>query len=407
MKREELYTGVDIGAQSVRVVVGQRKANDEVDILGVGESRLGAESYQANQEVMVAAVKRAADEARNMASAPIREVTLGVPGTFLKGVNSKGVVRVRNDQITDDDVMRVLEPASAIPLGEGARVLKLFPQDYIVDHRPGVKDPRGLHAVRLDTHVHVIVGNHNQIENLRGAVERTGIAVRDVVPHAVASSEAVLHTGEKELGVLLLDIGTQATEVAVWLNGALHFTTVMGFGGAVLTKDISKGLRLPQVQAEDIKRRYGTAIAGMVEEDELIEIPTVTGESTERRPRKIVAELIEPRLEDVFNEVGHMLKETGLESEIRGGCVLTGGTAELNGIGDLARDVLGLPVRIGKPEPRNHLGGMIEYTRSSSMACAVGLVLYGARGVRGGLYVPTARTGGRLRRFLEKVAASF
>ncbi len=408
MKKSNLHTGVDIGAQSVRVVIGQIKANEEVDILGVGEAPLGGDSFQANNDIVVGAIKRASDEAKNMASAPVRNVTLGIPGIYLKGVNSKGVVRVRNEQITEDDIQRVLEPASAIPLGDGARIQKLFPQDYIVDHRPGIKDPRGIHAVRLDTHVHVVVGNYSQIENIKGSLTKAGLSARDTVPHAIASSEAVLHDGEKELGVVLLDIGTNATEIAVWLNGAIHHTHVMSFGGQALTRDISKGLRLPQVQAEEIKCRYGIALATLVDEDELIEISDVTGENTVRRSRKILAEFIEPRLEDVFNYIRDMLKETGLESEIRGGVVLTGGTASLNGIDDLARDVLGLPVRIGKPEARNHIGGMVEYIRKPSMSSAVGLVLFGARGIRGGLYTPVQREKGQgFKRFLEKVAAMF
>jgi cell division protein FtsA len=407
MGKNDLFTGVDVGAQVVRVVIGQLKANEEVDVLGVGEAPLARDSFQANQETLVAAIKRAVDDARKMASAPARNVSVGVPGTFLKGTNSKGVVRVRNRQIDEDDVRRVLDTASAIPLGEGATVLRLLPQDYMVDHHPNVKDPRGIHGVRLDARLHVVIANQAQVQNLRDAAARSGLDVAELVPTCVAASEAVLHDGEKELGVVLLDLGTNQTEVAVWVNGAIHYTGVVPFGGSLLTRDISKGLRLPQLQAEEIKRRYGIAISQMVDEDEIIEIPNMTDDTTVRRSRRILAEFIEPRLEDLFTYIRDMLRDSGLEAEIRGGVVLTGGSSELKGIEELGKEVLGLPVRIGKPDARNHIGGMVEYIRNCSLSTAVGLVLYGARGIRGGLYVPAERSGGSWKRILERLAASF
>ena len=407
MKRSSIHTGIDIGNQDVRVVFGEKKANEEVDILGVGVASLTRDSFQANAEVMVEAIRRAVNEARNMASAAPRNVVAGISGTYLKGTNSKGVVRVREDQISENDVVRLLEPAAAIPLGEGSKVLKLLPQDYIVDHRPGIKDPRGIHGVRLDTRMHVVVANAHQTANLRTTIEKAGLPVSDIVPNVIAASEAVLHDGEKELGVLFLDVGSLATEIAVWLNGAVHYTSVVPFGGGVLTRDISKGLRLPQSHAEDVKQRYGIANSALVNEEELIEIPDVTGDSLVRHSRRILAEFIEPRLEELFHYLRDMVRESGMESEIRGGVVLTGGGSSLKGIDEIGQEILGLPVRIGQPEARNHIGGMIDAVRKPELATATGLVLYGARGVRGGLYLPPEKRTGRFRRFIERMAASF
>jgi cell division protein FtsA len=407
VKRNSIHTGIDVGNQEVRVVIGEKKANEEVDVLGVGVASLSRDSFQANAEVMVESIRRAVDEARNMASAAPRNVVAGISGTYLKGTNSKGTVRVREEQISENDVIRIMEPASAVPLGEGSRILTLLPQDYIVDYRPGVKDPRGIHGVRLDTRVHVVVANAHQTANLRSTIEKAGMPVGDIIPNVIAASEAVLHDGEKELGVLFLDLGSLATEIAVWLNGAVHYTGVVPFGGAVLTKDISKGLRLPQNHAEDVKQRYGIANSALVDEEELIEIPDVTGDSMVRHSRRILAEFIEPRLEELFHYLRDMIRESGMESEIRGGVVLTGGCSSLKGIDEIGQDILGLPVRIGQPEARNHISGMVEAIRKPELATATGLVLYGARGVRGGLYLPPEKRAGRFRRFMERMAASF
>jgi cell division protein FtsA len=286
------------------------------------------------------------------------------------------VVAIKDREVKPGDVSRVIEAAKAVSIPTDREVIHILPQEYVVDDQAGIKDPLGISGVRLEARVHIVSASVSSAQNIIKCANRTGLNVADIVLQQLASAEAVLSEEEKELGVALVDIGGGTTDIAVFLRGAIAHTAVIAVGGNQITQDIATGLRTPQAEAEKIKIKYGCALSSMVEKDETIEVPSVGDRKPRILPRQLLTEIIEPRVEEIFSLVQREIQKTGTEDLLASGLVITGGSTLLEGMPELAEDVVGLPIRRGLPQ--RGIGGLVDVVKSPMYATGVGLVLYGA-----------------------------
>ena len=379
----QTIVGLDIGTTKIAVIVAQLSEEGSVDIIGIGShpSRGLRKGVVINIEATIESIKRAVQEAELMAGCEITEVYAGIAGSHIKGLNSHGIVAVKNKEVAPRDVERVIDAARAIAIPLDQEVLHILPQEYIVDQQDGIREPIGMSGVRLEAKVHIVTGAVSSAQNIVKSANRVGLHVSDIVLEPIASAEAVLSPEEKELGVALIDIGGGTTDITVFHEGAVKHTSVLAIGGAHLTNDIAAGLRTPSVSAEKIKRRYGCALVRSVGSSETIEVSSTGGREPRIMPRRVLAEIIEPRLEEIFSLVNRELILSGLDEFLTAGIVLTGGTVLLDGSVELGEQVFNLPVRVGYP---TQVGGLKDVVHSPAYATGVGLVLYGARegGVR-------------------------
>ena len=377
---DDVIVGLDIGTTKVCAIIGRINEYEGVDIVGVGvsPSRGLRKGVVVNIESTVNSVATAIEKAELMAGIEVKSVFAGIAGGHIEGINSRGVVAVstRNKEISELEVERVIEAAKALALPMEREVIHVIPQEFIIDNQDGIKDPIGMNGVRLEAEVHIVTGAVASAQNIVKSVNRAGYAVNDIVLEPLASAMATLKDDEKELGVVLIDIGGGTTDVLIYLNGSIWHTNVLAMGGNHVTNDISIGLRTPVNAAEEIKRRWGIALSGMVEPDEIIEVPNVGGRNPSRMPRQILAEIIQPRMEEVFFLVKEELDKKDFKELLAGGIVLTGGASQLEGCEKLAEDVFGMPVRIGTPFGIN---GLVEEVASPEFATGVGLVHYGIK----------------------------
>lgn len=374
-KAGDIIVGLDIGTTKVLAVVGEVGA-EGVDVTGVGESKCGGlrKGVVANIESTVASINEAIERASSMAGVEIATVYAGIAGSHVQGMNSNGLVTVSNHEVTADDVIRVLDQARHIKLPLDRQVIHVLPQDFVVDQQEGVREPVGMSGMRLEARVHLVTAATTAITNLTKCVQRCGLEVAELVLQPLASAEAVLTEDEKEIGVALVDIGGGTTDVVLYVDGSLVHTTVIPLGGQNLTNDIATGLRTPLGEAERIKVRHGCAMNSMVDPSETIEIPSVGGRAGRSIPRHVLAEIIEPRMEEIFMLVKHSITQSGYGELLGAGVVLCGGATLLDGCESLAEEVLALPVRRGTPIG---VGGMSEMVKSPAHATAVGLLKYG------------------------------
>jgi cell division protein FtsA len=360
---DDVIVGLDIGT---------------IDVVGVGvsPSRGLRKGVVVNIESTVNSVATAIEKSELMAGTEVKSVFAGIAGGHIEGINSRGVVAVstRSKEITEIDVERVIDAAKALALPMEREVIHVIPQEFIVDSQEGIKDPVGMSGVRLEAEVHIVTGAVASAQNIVKSVNRAGYAVNDIVLEPLASALSTLKDDEKELGVVLIDIGGGTTDVLVYLNGSIWHTSVIAMGGNHVTNDISIGLRTPVIAAEEIKKKWGIAFSGLVEPDELIEVPNVGGRNPSRMPRQILAEIIQPRMEEIFFLVKNDLEKKEFKDLLAGGIVLTGGASLLEGTDKIAEDVFEMPVRIGMPSGVN---GLIEEVSSPEFATGVGLVDYG------------------------------
>ncbi len=377
-KHGELIVGLDIGTTKICAIVGEVTAQGGIDIIGIGShpSKGMRKGVVINIESTVNSIKRAVEEAELMAGCEISTVFAGIAGGHIKGINSHGVVAVKDKEITKSDVDRVIDAAKAIAIPMDREVLHILPQEFIVDDQDGIREPIGMNGVRLEAQVHIVTGAVSSAQNIVKCANRCGLNVADIVLEQLASSEACLTEDEKELGVALVDIGGGTTDLAIYSEGAIVHTSVLAVGGNHLTNDVAVGLRTPTHEAEKIKQKYGCAMASMVERDETIEVPSVGGRKPRVLSRQILCEIIEPRVEEMFMLVQRELQKSGYEDLLASGVVITGGTTLLEGMPELAEDVLGLPVRRGLPRG---ISGLVDVVRSPMYSTGVGLVLYGSR----------------------------
>lgn len=373
-----VLAGLDIGTTKVCAVIGRLNEYGSVDILGIGvtPSKGLRKGVVVNIESTVQSVATAIEKAELMAGIEVKSVFSGIAGGHIEGKNSKGVVAVSNrgGEITEVEVARVIDAAKAIALPMEREVIHVLPHEFIVDSQVGIKDPIGMNGVRLEAEVHIVTGAVASAQNIVKSVNRAGYVVDDIVLEPLASALATLKDDEKELGVVLVDIGGGTTDVLVYQSGSIRHTNVLSMGGNHVTNDISIGLRTPVNSAEGIKRKWGIALSELAEPDEMVEIPSVGGRKPTIMPRQVLAEIIEPRMEEIFFLVKEDLERSDLSDTLSGGVVLTGGASLLEGTDKLAGRVFEMPIRIGMP---SNIGGLAEEVSSPEYSTGVGLVLYG------------------------------
>jgi len=396
-KRDEIIVGLDIGTTKITAIVGE-VTEDGVDIIGIGtsQSRGLRKGVVVNIDATVQAIQRAIVEAENMAGCEIQTVYAGIAGGHIRGLNSHGIVAVKDKEVTDSDVGRVIEAAKAVAIPMDREILHVLPQQYIIDSQDGIRDPLGMAGVRLEAKVHIVTTSVSSAQNVIKCANRCGLQVADIVLEPLASAEAVMEEDEKELGVALVDIGGGTTDIVIFCDGAIVHSAVLPLGGSHITNDIAVGLRTPLEAAEKLKKKYGCAQASLLEEGATMEVPSVGGREPRALSRRIlVEEIIEPRVEEIFEHVKKELVRSGYWDSIAAGIVLTGGTTILEGVPEVAEEVLGLPCRRGQPR---EMGGLIDVVRSPAYATGVGLVLYGARGQHVPLQVDAGDGRGMFRR---------
>lgn len=380
-RRENLIVGLDIGTTKICAIVGNLNDDGGLDIVGIGTSVSQGmrKGVVINIESTVGAIKKALQEAELMAGCEIKSVFAGIAGGHIKGMNSQGVIAIKNREVNNDDIRRVIDAAKAVAIPMDREVIHILPQEFIIDDQDGIKEPLGMNGVRLEAKVHIVTGAVASAQNIIKSCNRAGVDVADIVLEQLASAEAVLSPDEKDLGVALLDIGGGTTDIAIFVDGAIKHTAVLSLGGNHLTNDIAVGLRTPTAEAEKIKRKYGCCLTSMVGKDETIEVPSVGGREPRILSRQLLAEILEPRVEEIFTLVNREIVKSGFEDVIASGVVLTGGTSILPGMPELAEQIFNLPVRRGLPL---EIGGLTDVVNSPVYATGVGLVKYGSRNLQ-------------------------
>jgi len=378
--KENLIVGLDIGTTKICAIVGNL-TGEGLDIVGIGTSpsRGLRKGVVINIESTVESIQKALQEAELMAGCEIKSVFAGIAGGHIKGFNSQGVIAVKNREVTKEDIDRVIDAAKALAIPMDREVIHVLPQEFIIDDQDGIKEPLGMSGVRLEAKVHIVTGAVASAQNIIKSCNRGNVNVADIVLEQLASSEAVLSADEKELGVAMVDIGGGTTDIAIYLDGAIKHTAVLSLGGNHLTNDIAVGLRTPMAEAEKIKKQYGCCMTSMVGKDESIEVPSVGGREPRVLSRQLLAEILEPRVEEIFTLVNREIIRSGYEDFIASGVVITGGSSILPGMPEMAEQIFNLPVRRGVPQD---IGGLTDVVNSPIYATGVGLVKYGSRNLK-------------------------
>lgn len=378
-KKGHVLVGLDIGTTKTCAIVAEM-TDTGIDIIGIGSNPSEGlrKGVVVNIENTVDAIKKAVDEAEHMSGCEISSVYVGIAGGHIKGQNSLGIVAVKGREVDEDDVKRAIEASKAIAIPLDREILHTLPQNFVVDDQNGIRDPIGMSGVRLEAKVHIVTGSSTSVQNVVKSVNRVGLDIDDIVLEQLASSEAVLSADEKDLGVVLLDIGGGTTDIAVFSDGSIKHTAVIPVGGNFITSDIATGLRTPLTEAEKIKIKYGCAFSPMIPKNEIIEVPSVGGREPREVTRQILGRIIEPRTEEILNMSYKEVIKSGYEDILAAGVVLTGGTSIMAGVTELAEQVFNMPVRRGCP---TGIGGLTDVVNSPMYATGVGLVLYGSKNV--------------------------
>ncbi len=376
-RKDNLIVGLDIGTTKVCVIVGEQ-TEDGLEIVGIGThpSKGLRKGVVVNIESTVESIKKAVEEAELMAGCEINSVYAGISGGHIRAFNSHGVIAVKDGEITKADVDRVIEAAQAVAIPTDREVIHVIPQEYIIDDQGGIQAPLGMNGIRLEVKVHVVTAAVTSAQNIVKCANKAGLDVADIALQQIASSEAVLGEDERDLGVAMIDIGGGTTDIAIFHGGTIKYTTVIALGGNQVTGDIAVGLRTPMSEAEKIKKKFGCAIASMIDEGETIEVPAVGGHKPRTVSRHILGEIIEPRVEELFELIKREIMKSGFDGYISSGIVLTGGTASMRGVTELAEQVFGLPVRSGVPD---NISGLVDVVKSPMYSTGVGLVRYGSK----------------------------
>ncbi len=377
MKKGELVVGLDIGTTKVAAIVGE-VTEDGIDIIGIGShpSRGLRKGVVINIESTVESIKKAVSEAELMAGCDITSVFAGIAGGHIKGLNSHGIVAVKDKEVRENDVVRLIDAAQAVAIPLDREVIHVIPQEYIVDGQDGIKEPIGMSGVRFEAKVHIVTAAVTSAQNIVKCANRCGLNVNDIILQPLASGESVLTSEEKELGVALVDIGGGTSDIVIYSEGGVGDSWVWRLGGKRITNDGAVGLRTPAAEAERIKQKYGSALSSMVQKDETIEVPSVGGRKPRILSRQILAEIIEPRVEEIFTLIQQEITKSGFENRISSGIVLTGGSVILEGMTELAEQVFNMPIRRGAPRG---IGGLVDVVKSPMYATGVGLVLWGSK----------------------------
>src|SRR5256885_1225535 len=378
---KNLIVGLDIGTSKIVAIVAEITPEKTLNIIGLGTqpSRGLKKGVVVNIEATMASIQRVLEEAELMADCAITEVFTGIAGSHIRSLNSSGMVAIKEKEVTQADIDRVVETAKAIAIPNDQQILHILPQEFIIDGQEDVREPLGMSGVRLEVKVHIVTGAVSAVENIVKCVRRCGLEVKDVILQPLASAIAVLNDDEKELGVCLMDIGGGTTDLAVFANGAIRHTAVIPIAGDQVTNDIAVSMRTPTQYAEDIKIRYACALSQLANPDESIEVPSVGERPARRLARQTLAEIVEPRYEELFGLVREELRRSGFEEVIAAGIVLTGGSAKMEGAIELAEEVFHVPVRLGVPQA---VQGLSDVVRNPIFSTGVGLLLYARDNVR-------------------------
>lgn len=389
----ELVAGLDIGTTKVCALIGE-VFDDRVEIIGVGTAASSGmkKGVVVNIESTVQSIRQAVDAASDMAGCDIESVYVGIAGNHIKGFNSPGIIAINNQEIKDKDIDAVIQAAQTVKISDNQQIIHVLPQEYMVDDHTGIQNPLGMTGVRLVTNVHIVTADVTALHNVVTSCNRAQLAVAEIVLESVASSLSVLKKDEMELGVALIDIGGGTTDLAIFCNGTIKHTWELALGGNNLTSDLSVGLRTPLQEAEELKYLYGGALASMIKDNHIIEVPTVGDRKPRKVSQRVMVEILEARMEEILQMVNKNISASGYRNRINAGIVLTGGTALLANIVEMAEQVFDLPVRIGYPQG---VAGRVEDIRSPRCTTGVGLVLYGSKAKA---YVPKER-GGMFSRF--------
>ena len=373
---KNLIVGLDIGTSKVVAIVGEITPESTVDIIGIGSHpSIGLKKgVVVNIESTVHSIQRAIEEAELMAGCQIHSVYTGIAGQHIRSLNSHGIVAIRDHEVTQADVDRVIDAAKAVPIPADQKILHILPQQFIIDTQDGIKEPVGMSGVRLEAKVHMVTGSVSAAQNIIKCVRRCGLDVDDIILEQLASSYSVLTEDEKELGVCLVDIGGGTTDIAVFTHGSIRHTAVIPIAGDQVTNDIAVALRTPTQSAEAIKIKYACALSRLAEPDEIIEVTGVTERPARRLSKLTLAEVVEPRYEELFALVQSELRRQGLEELLGSGIVVTGGSAKMEGVVELAEEIFRMPVRLGLPR---YVTGLVDVVRNPIYSTGVGLLLYG------------------------------
>ena len=373
---KNLIVGLDVGTSKIVAIVAEVTPEKQLNIIGLGTqpSRGLKKGVVVNIEATMASIQRVLEEAELMADCAIKDVYIGIAGSHIRSLNSSGMVAIKEKEVTQADIDRVIETAKAIAIPNDQQMLHIVPQEFVVDGQEDVREPLGMSGVRLEVKVHIVTGAVSAVENITKCVRRCGLEVRDVVLQPLASALAVLNDDEKDLGVCLMDVGGGTTDLAVFTGGAIRHTAVIPIAGDQVTNDIAMTLRTPTKEAEELKLRYGCALRQLADPDDVIEVPGVGERGPRKLSRQMLAEVIEPRIEELYTLAQAELRRSGFEELLSSGIVLTGGSALLAGMVELGEEVFHLPVRVGVPA---YVGGLADVVRSPRYATAVGLLLDG------------------------------
>jgi cell division protein FtsA len=399
-----LIVGLDIGTSKVVAIVGEIRPDGALEIIGIGShpSRGLKKGVVVNIESTVQSIQRAVEEAELMANCEIRSVYAGIAGSHVRSLNSHGIVAIKDKEVGPGDVERVIDAAKAVAIPADQKILHVLPQEYIIDAQEGIRDPVGMSGVRLEAKVHIITGADSAAQNIVKCVQRCGLEVDDIVLEQLASSYAVLTEDEKDLGVCMVDIGGGTTDIAVFGGGAIRHTAVIPIAGDQVTNDIAVSMRTPTQYAEEIKIRYACALSQLANPDETIEVPSVGDRPPRRLARQTLAEIVEPRYEELFALIADELRRSGFEESVATGIVLTGGTAKMEGAIELAEEVFHMPVRLGVPQ---HVTGLADVVSNPIHATGVGLLLYAMQ--QSERDRPPASLGGGVKSIFERMKAWF
>ncbi|MEM6301347.1 MAG: cell division protein FtsA [Pseudomonadota bacterium] len=389
-KDRRMIVGLDIGTSKVVAIVAEVGADDSLEIVGIGShpSKGMKKGVVVNIESTVQSIQRAVDEAELMAGCQIHSVFVGIAGSHIRSLNSHGIVAIKDQEVVEQDLERVIDAARAVAIPADQKVLHVLPQEYVVDNQEGIKEPQGMSGVRLEAKVHLVTCAVNAAQNIEKCIRRCGLEVEDIILEQLASSYSVLTDDERELGVCLVDIGGGTTDIAIFTEGSIRHTGVIPIAGDQVTNDIAMALRTPSQHAEEIKIRYACALTQLAAANETIKVPSVGDRPPRDLSRQSLAEVVEPRYDELFTLVQAELRRSGFEDLIPSGIVLTGGTSKMEGAAELAEEIFHMPVRVGYPQS---IEGLADVVRNPIYATAVGLLLYG---VQRGDEVRRIRTAG-------------
>ncbi len=379
----KMIVGLDIGTSKVVAIVGAITQEGMLEIVGIGShpSRGLKKGVVVNIESTVQSIQRAIEEAELMAGCQIHSVYAGIAGNHIRSLNSHGIVAIRDREVYQLDLERVIDAAQAVAIPADQKVLHILPQEYVIDTQEGIKEPLGMSGVRLEAKVHLVTCAVNASQNIEKCIRRCGLEVEDIILEQLASSYAVLTDDERELGVCLVDIGGGTTDIAIFTEGAIRHTGVIPIAGDQVTNDIAMALRTPTQNAEEIKIKYACALTQLAGADETIKVPSVGDRPPRDLSRQALAEVVEPRYDELFTLVQAELRRSGFEDMIAAGIVLTGGTSKMEGVVELAEEIFHTPVRIGSPQDVN---GLTDIVRNPIYSTGVGLLQYGLKQQSGG-----------------------